>query len=218
MKSFLIDPFTRTVSLVTGSSDPAIVREMLGCTTFAVEKLDEDNHIVVGLNQEEKPGMRWWAFLNAQVPVAGKALVRGNSRDGMKALDTSVDHLILESRVQFPEIEFDGWVTLPKFRPLAGAGAAPAAPALPAQEQPQATPAGKPWTLWSITEDVDVGYRAAMVAVDEQGNAKSTGKILENDDLDELRAMLPPGLTKIERTATDHPSIVESWMSQPSQH
>lgn len=219
MKALLIDPFARTVTTVQlATGDPAEIRSILQCDGFGIDPVREDHHILTDLGGLEKPGQRFWAFQN-QPPIGGRALVRGNSRDGLQALDCSLDAALVGQNLIWPDIEFDGWQQVPKFRPAGRQGPQEPAPALPApqaNDQPQAKPAGKPWSIWTITEDVDAGYVATLITVDETGDAKKTDTRLENDDLDELRDMLPQGLVRVERTQTDAKNLVESWMSQPS--
>jgi hypothetical protein len=220
MKALLIDPFARKITTVQMDTyDGEWIRQILECQGFGIDPVREDHHIITGLGMVEKPGMRFWAFQN-QPPIAGRALVRGNSKDGLQAQDCTIDPVLLEQNIIWPDIEFDGWMQVPKFRPLQTAQVAAqpqaALPAPPANDQPQAKPEGNPWSIWTITEDVDVGYIATLISVDGQGNPVKTGTTLENEDLEELRNMLPQDLVKVDRTQTDAANLVESWMSRPS--
>ena len=216
MLALLIDPFTRTLQAIDlEGSKPNDVRKILDVTSFEIQPMGDENHLILGLGLHEKPGMRFWAFQGGE-PIAGRALIRGNSRDGLKVQPTSVDTLLIERIIEWPAVAFDGWSTVAKYRALTDQERDVAPQALPApEEKPQDPPAGKPWSIWTITENDD-GYRAAHVAVDGQGNAKHTGTVLENEDLDELRALLPPGLEHRPRTPTDDPAIVETWMTPVS--
>jgi hypothetical protein len=222
MQALLIDPFTRTVTVLDiPANDKDAVRAALGATTYAVDRLGETNHLVIGLGTVEQPGMRFWSF-KGQDPIAGKALVRGNSPDGLQIVDTTVELTLLEGQIEWPAVAFERWQQVPVFRPLtdeerdAVVATGPGPIMGPANNQPQAKPEGRPWSIWTITE-AEAGYTAKLVTVDGQGNAKHADVVLENEDLDELRSMLPQGLQKVERTKTDDPAIVESWVT-PTAH
>lgn len=204
MRAILIDPFDKKVTMVEVENLPQI-HKLLHVEQVAVAPLTERSHTVMGQGNIEAPGMRFWRFLDSP-PLHGRALIRGNTADGLIAEDCPLDLALVTQNVLFLDVEFDGWQTVPKFRPLA---AQPAPAALPQPVEPP-KPQGKPWSIWTITENDD-GYVATLVTVDGSGNAKQTGNRLENEDLDELRAMLPPGFVKVDRSTTDDPSIVESW-------
>lgn len=216
MKSILIDPFLRTVTMVDVQS-PEEAKFLVGSEQVAVVPLAKNAHMILDPVALEKPGMRFFVFGQSQDPIAGRGVIRGNTEDGLQAVDCGLDHVLVANMVQWPPIAFDGWQTVPKFRPLSDQerDVAPQAlpqPTVPPEAQPN-SPA-KPWSIWTIREDVDRGYTATLVSVDGQGQAKPTGMVLENEDLDELRALLPQDLIKVERTTTDEPSIVESWVSR----
>lgn len=203
--ALLIDPFGKTITSVSVTTTED-VHALLGTKALAIAPLTDRSHTVMGKEAFEIPGQRFWRFLDSP-PFAGAALIRGNSLDGLQAEDCPLDQLLVEQNVLFLDVEFDGWQTVPKFRPLPSIST-PAA--LPQPEEPEEQPQGKPWSLWTVTEGDD-GYTATLIAFDGSGKAKHTGVKLENEDLEELRSMLPPGLSKLERLPTDEPSIVESW-------
>lgn len=212
-RSILIDPFAKTVTEVMVSSTDD-VHQLLGPNAgLAITPLNERAHSVMAKDAYEVPGQRFWRFMDT-IPYAGRCLLRGNSADGLAVEDCPLDALLVQQNVEFPDVEFAGWRTVPDFRPLAPAAPIQVLPQPIEPQKPQAEPAGKPWSLWTVTE-TDDGYVATLITFDASGAAKHTGIKLENEDLDELRALLPPGLSKLERVPTDDPSIIESWHTAP---
>lgn len=45
-----------------------------------------------------------------------------------------------------------------------------------------------------------------------EGTGGPTGHLLRAGTLDEIRALLPPGLTRFERDPSDPPNILETWL------
>jgi len=67
------------------------------------------------------------------------------------------------------------------------------------------------WTLYDHPRDhpdAFVARRHIIVA----GATAPTPDMFVADSLAELRALLPPGLVCVPRSALDEPSIVESWL------
>ena len=211
-RALLIDPFVQRITSIEVVS-PAEVKHILGSLDdVQVTQLTPTDHLVLARVSIEQPGMRFWSLPDSPLPIAGRALIRGNTIDGMQVTDVNIDLILLQQSVGFPEIRFAGWETVPRFEPLEGPQVVPQLvnpPPAPQVEHKTAAQ-GTPWSLWTITEGEN-GYSAALVTVDGDGHAKSTGVVLENEDLDELRSFLPRGLVKTDRTKTDDPSIVETW-------
>ena len=63
------------------------------------------------------------------------------------------------------------------------------------------------WTIYRHPKDYPDKYVARKFILD-----KPTSEILIGDTLEELRALLPFGLTRLERDLGDDPLIVETWI------
>ncbi len=69
------------------------------------------------------------------------------------------------------------------------------------------------WLTWILTA-ADIEHPCKYVArahrADHQGGTVQPGALVA-DTLDELRAMLPAGLTRSERTSALPPDVIETW-------
>lgn len=69
------------------------------------------------------------------------------------------------------------------------------------------------WLLWFVT-NADLEYPGRLVArahtADHQGGAYLPGALIA-DSLDKLRALLPKGLTRRDRTSMLPPDVLETW-------
>ena len=82
-----------------------------------------------------------------------------------------------------------------------------------AQRLQEAARARGRWLIWFVSvEHPDHPGKAVAwgVAADPSGGARLPG-MLEADTLDELRAMLPAGLTRTDRSAVMGPEVLEVW-------
>ena len=65
-------------------------------------------------------------------------------------------------------------------------------------------------SMWIVYEDIPEfpnQYVAKRCRLDVE-----TGDYVVGDTLNDLRAKLPPGLMRIERSSHDHPQVRESWI------
>lgn len=67
------------------------------------------------------------------------------------------------------------------------------------------------WTIYCRPSDYPDHYVARKCAVTAAGH-KITGDMFVGDTLSEVRALLPPWLTRIPRYESDNPVIVEVWL------
>jgi hypothetical protein len=65
------------------------------------------------------------------------------------------------------------------------------------------------WLMWFVSV-AENEARAWAMAADPHGGKRQPGELVA-DTLAELRAMLPPGLTRWERTALMSAEVVEVW-------
>jgi hypothetical protein len=65
------------------------------------------------------------------------------------------------------------------------------------------------WLMWFVAAAEGRVTARAMVA-DQHGGERLPGELVA-DTLAELRAMLPPGLTRWERTSVMSPEVLEVW-------
>jgi hypothetical protein len=69
--------------------------------------------------------------------------------------------------------------------------------------------------MWVVlgpgTTDYPGQYLARMWVVNHEGSDSTSCLIIANT-LEEVLAMLPPGLTKLERSFSDDPNILEVWI------
>jgi len=69
------------------------------------------------------------------------------------------------------------------------------------------------WLVWIVT-DADLEHPGKMVAraheADHHGGTFLPGALVANT-LDEVRAMLPNGLTRLDRTSIVPPDVIETW-------
>lgn len=63
------------------------------------------------------------------------------------------------------------------------------------------------WTIYKHPSDYPDKYVARKFILD-----KPTSEILIGDTLEEIRKMLPLGLTRFDRNPEDDPVIVETWI------
>jgi hypothetical protein len=91
---------------------------------------------------------------------------------------------------------------------LAGTLSARITPAAARRVQDEARVGGQ-WLVWFIAV-TDGKARAWAVVADGHGGNRQPGE-LEADTLAELRSMLPPGLTRWERTSMMGSEVVEVW-------
>jgi hypothetical protein len=67
------------------------------------------------------------------------------------------------------------------------------------------------WTVTTGTDDFGTCYAARPHRVSEEGTGPLPVYLIA-DTLDELRDMLPPGLTRLARQSDDNAVIVENWL------
>ena len=65
------------------------------------------------------------------------------------------------------------------------------------------------WLMWFVAV-TDGKARAWAMVADQHGGKRLPGELVA-DTLAEVRAMLPPGLTRSERTSVLSPEVVETW-------
>ena len=69
------------------------------------------------------------------------------------------------------------------------------------------------WVVWFVTA-ADLEHPGKVTArthtADHQGGVYLPGALVA-DSLDELRTMLPAGLTQHDRTSLDPPDVIETW-------
>jgi hypothetical protein len=69
------------------------------------------------------------------------------------------------------------------------------------------------WTVYERPSDFPDEFVARLYLVGDGGtNYGATSTVLRAPDLDGIRAKLPRGLWRVERSPTDDPVIVESWL------
>lgn len=221
MKAILIDPFEQTVSRVdVQPEDLDLIRSLLDCENLLPYPLSEQDHIIVDAEGLEKPGQRFWRFQGIETVLGGRALILGNNQDGTANTDAHVDVTLVRNAMEWLDVRFAGFRQVPIFEPLSDTqtsiGAQPAGVAeIPHRSEPApeaavpAIQAEKDMRVWTIHTAEDGGYVAHLVSL--SGPKPKRIARLENDDLEELRRMLPKGLQRTERAVTDNPSIVESW-------
>jgi len=66
------------------------------------------------------------------------------------------------------------------------------------------------WTMWFVTADPSGRFAARAIIADRSGGHQ-VGDDLHADTLDVLRAMLPAGLTRRDRTMMLPADVVETW-------
>lgn len=67
------------------------------------------------------------------------------------------------------------------------------------------------WVVYNPTTREYPGVWVARMHISLPG-PRPTRFVMTHDDLDGLRALLPPWLTRLARTANDAPEIVEVWL------
>lgn len=67
------------------------------------------------------------------------------------------------------------------------------------------------WTVYRNPSDMPGWYVVRRHVVDGQG-ARATSEFASARTLEEVRTMLPLGLTRLPREPTDEPHIVECWL------
>lgn len=68
------------------------------------------------------------------------------------------------------------------------------------------------WTVYDHPLDYPSGYVARRWIANRDGTVTPTRDVLLDPNLASLRAMLPPGLARIERMPEDDPVIIEVWL------
>ena len=69
------------------------------------------------------------------------------------------------------------------------------------------------WTIVRNPADLPgVAYSARLWLIEPGGLSTATDRLLTAPTLDQLRAMLPPGLYRLDRFADDEAAIVETWL------
>jgi len=120
MRAILIDPFEKSVSYVeVGSTEEAIA--VIGCKGDVVaHPISRSDHLVIDREALELPDMRFWTIPDKfQGPVAGRALIRGNTPDATGIAPVGIDLAQVRGAVQFLDIRFAGWTPAkPRFEPL----------------------------------------------------------------------------------------------------
>ena len=66
------------------------------------------------------------------------------------------------------------------------------------------------WLMWFVSYERPGKFIARAVIADPYGGKWLPGEMVA-DTLDELRAMLPPGLTRRERASVMSPEVLEAW-------
>jgi hypothetical protein len=66
------------------------------------------------------------------------------------------------------------------------------------------------WLRWFVSYERPGKFIGRAVVADQHGGERLPGELVA-DTLAELRAMLPPGLTRWERTAMMAAEVVEVW-------
>lgn len=67
------------------------------------------------------------------------------------------------------------------------------------------------WTVYGRTRDVPAAYCARRWVI-RDGKPVPTALMMAGDTLEEVRACLPAGLTRIPRAESDDPVILETWI------
>jgi hypothetical protein len=67
------------------------------------------------------------------------------------------------------------------------------------------------WTVYRYPRDYPGKFVARKFLVTAP-DPTVTAEMFIADDLDEIRALLPPGLVRIARSPSDDPVIVETWL------
>jgi hypothetical protein len=63
------------------------------------------------------------------------------------------------------------------------------------------------WVIYEDTPEFPNQYVARCYRLDV-----ATGDFVVGDTMNDVRAKLPPGLMRLERSAHDHPQVRESWI------
>jgi hypothetical protein len=68
------------------------------------------------------------------------------------------------------------------------------------------------WTVYDHPRDYPDSWVARRVDISRQRGVVMTSEMFLADSLEELRALLPPGLARIARSPMDDPKIAETWI------
>jgi hypothetical protein len=68
------------------------------------------------------------------------------------------------------------------------------------------------WTVYDHPRDYPDSYVARLMLIGRRGVIQRTNAMYTADSLDELRSLLPPGLTCLPRHEEDDPVILEVWI------
>lgn len=68
------------------------------------------------------------------------------------------------------------------------------------------------WTVYERPKDYPKHFVARRFMIMSMGNFAITDDVLVANTLDEVRAMLPPGLYRLDRQPNDDRNIVEVWL------
>lgn len=68
------------------------------------------------------------------------------------------------------------------------------------------------WTIYAGPRDYPDHFVARKFLVGRHNQAIATQDMFVADSIEEVRALLPPGLIRLARTPSDDARIVESWL------
>lgn len=231
MKAILIDPFARVVSELDLELDRDELLDAIDAVGEQLEivPLSDFDHMVLESMAAGRRGQRFWRFQGAERVFAGKALIVGNDRDGTRAQGVSVGAALVWNSVQWLELKFLRWETVPLGNVKTALGIGEAIAQVPIFEPPEPHEPQNPVTLhegerdrptasprppvrvWSVSRPKPGGpYKAQLIEFRDSGKVVLVE--LEHAELEELRGQLPRGLTRVPRMQGDHDAIVESWV------
>jgi hypothetical protein len=219
MRTLVINPSTRTISVVEleGEFLDAVRRE-IGATQLAVVANAGFRFAVWCDNLGMfKPDRAFWRFGDAGHRFAGASLITAITDVGAPT-DLPVEatpEAIEKNVVWYPSESLKGLreqvliVPDDEGRPV---------PAISREvvwndPDPIETPDAAPTPLdlgWSVFEREDGTYRAVQYRLTASAELEPMA-MFTAPNLDEVRAKLPPGLTRVEPGELDNPELVESW-------
>lgn len=209
MRCILINPLVRKVSEIETDGNPDTIKKLLGCKTLRLVPIDEANALLVDEAGLEPPDQLFWKFTDNPRIVGGLGLIMGTD-------DEDTDLGAEELRVEWLRVKYTGFnaVSREDVDTAWGPGIAvtyvPTFEQLPEPEpEPEPAPEPKEYAFWTIVQLPD-GFAAHRMLATARGT-RATDIVLENEDLTTLRGLLPLGLQRVDRTATDHPDLLETW-------
>lgn len=218
-KVLLIDPFERVVTQMEIENSNEALMDLLDCDKLTSLAMSQNDALITDADYLHVPDQAFWKFVNGDVNIGGRAvIVTAPELPPLSAVGVirSIQWLDIEfvgiERIDLGPIEHPdhGWLRAyadkQVFRPREPLVVNPATPEPP---KPEEAATERPPLVWTIFKDKDT-YTAVGFELHASG-ATQTKHELQNEDLVELRGMLPRNLRLLPSTPNDDPKIVESW-------